>query len=77
MDQFCTTINEFYNIYKVLWAHFNVLKNPSMFHIGFIDVQLFLENDQDKSKLVGVTKNFVWKYNFNIIAFVGFVWIIY
>ena len=30
-----------------------------MFHIGFIDVQLFLENDQDKSKLVGVTKNFV------------------
>jgi len=43
-----------------------------MFYICFIDVKLLPEDDQDRSKHVGVLKDTVSKYNFNISVSVGF-----
>ena len=44
-----------------------------MFYISFTDVQRLPEDDQDRSKHVGVMTNCVLKYNLNISALVGFI----
>jgi hypothetical protein len=41
--------------------------------VCFIDVKQFPEDDRDITKHVGLMKNCVKKYNFNISEFIGFI----
>jgi hypothetical protein len=42
---------------NILCTDFNVFYNPPVFYIGFTVVQRLPENDQDRSKRIGIIKN--------------------
>jgi hypothetical protein len=59
VDQFRTTTTEFMISTNSLCTNFNVFNSRLYFHICFIVVQTVPEDDQDRSKRVGVVTNCV------------------
>jgi hypothetical protein len=45
----------------------------TIFYICLNDVKKLLEDDKDRLEHVGVTTNCMYKHNFNIRLFVGFI----
>jgi len=56
MDQFNSATNEFCNICRHFMQKYSCIKLFIYFYICFIYVQLYPEDDQDRSKHVGVMK---------------------
>jgi hypothetical protein len=80
MDLFSTATKKFYKICRHFTHKILIYLKTHLCFIyvcSYTDVTSVSQDDEGRSKYVGVTKNCEWKYNFNISAFVGFtVWIV-